>query len=155
MFHRCIFCCAALSGSYAVVLYKCILKCSSPGESDVTSTKNIRQQKFWENGPTHGQDGCVIVAFFFSSSLRSTWCVACHSGIANNCFHRQHLNRLCGHTQLTVKVTYLGIRSAHERVWLVEENLFHCKFTMKARGLEFWGEGEGSGLSLTMLSMGT
>ena len=39
--------------------------------------------------------------------------------------------------------------------WLVEENLFHCKFTMKARGLEFLVEGEGSGLSLTMLSMGT
>ena len=39
--------------------------------------------------------------------------------------------------------------------WRVEENLFHCKITMKARGLEFWGEGEGSGLSLAMLSMGT
>ena len=34
-------------------------------------------------------------------------------------------------------------------------DLFHCEITMKARGLEFWGEGEGSGLSLAMLSMGT
>ena len=50
-----------------------------------------------------------------------------------------------------------GERSGHAFLYILRDlaNLFHCKFTMKARGLEFWGEGEGSGLSLTMLSMGT
>ena len=40
-------------------------------------------------------------------------------------------------------------------ILIYRDYLFHCTITMKARGLEFLGEGEGSGLSLTMLSMRT